>query len=257
MEASIPKNSAEQFNPIAANYAVSPVHREGPSLDALVRLAKPITSDVVLDIATGTGHTALALAPLVESVVGIDIADGMLAEARKLSAERAVGNVTFQKAAADALPFADGSFTLVTSRLAPHHFHHLERFLEESQRVLRPGGRTIVADQVSPTPESKDWINRWEQIRDPSHYDQRTPEEWRRLAESAGFHWTAAEIVHYRLEFDWWTKQANCSPERKAELQSHAANASPETRAAFGLEYSAMGQVLATRLPVLVVRLDK
>ncbi len=251
------KNSAEQFNPIAANYAASPVHREGPSLDALVGLTKPMTNDIVLDIATGTGHTALALAPLVQSVVGIDIADGMLAEARKLSAERAVQNVMFHRAAADALPFSDQSFTLVTSRHAPHHFHRLERFLEESRRVLKAGGRMVVADQISPTAESKDWINRWEQIRDPSHYDQRTPEEWQRLAESAGFRWSSAEIVHYRLEFDWWTRQANCSPERKAELRAHAGDASLETRAALAIEYSTDGEVLATRLPVLVVRLDK
>jgi ubiquinone/menaquinone biosynthesis C-methylase UbiE len=251
------KDSAEQFNPIASNYAESPVHREGPSLAALRRLAEPVSTDVVLDIATGTGHTALALAPLVAAVVGIDLADGMLAEATKLSRERAVPNIFFQKAAAENLPFPDESFTLVASRLAPHHFHDLGAFLAESYRVLRPSGRMVVADQVSPTAESKAWINRWETIRDPSHYDQRTPGEWQRCAEELGFVWRRTENVYYRLEFDWWVKQANCSLRQVGELSAHALLASSAIREALRIEFAADGQVLAHRLPVMVVRLEK
>jgi ubiquinone/menaquinone biosynthesis C-methylase UbiE len=251
------KDSAEQFNPIASNYADSPVHRQGPSLAALRRLAEPVSSDVVLDIATGTGHTALALASLAAAVIGVDLADGMLAEGIRLSRESAVPNISFQKAAAENLPFPDESFTLVTSRLAPHHFRQLNAFLAESFRVLRPGGRMVVADQVSPTAESKAWINRWETLRDPSHYDQRTPREWRECVEKVGFRWGAEETVWYRFEFDWWVRQANCSPGQIDELSAHARLASPAVREALRIEFAADGQVLAHRLPVMVVRLEK
>jgi ubiquinone/menaquinone biosynthesis C-methylase UbiE len=251
------KESAEQFNPIAQNYAESPVHREGPSLGVLLRLAEPRDTDVVLDIATGTGHTAMALAPSVNSVVGIDLAERMLAEANRLSRERTLANVFFQRASAENLPFPDKEFTLVTSRLAPHHFRQLKDFLSESHRVLQPGGRLVVADQISPTRETKDWINRWETIRDPSHYDQRTPEEWRKLAERAGFAWATAETVFYRLEFEWWVKQANCSAECVEKLREHARQATPAVRSALRLAFNETGQVLEHHLPVMVVRLEK
>ena len=56
-----------QFSRAADMYAVSE-HRAGSDLDALIEFAEPVSDDVVLDVATGAGHVALALAPLVSSV---------------------------------------------------------------------------------------------------------------------------------------------------------------------------------------------
>ncbi|WP_420446934.1 class I SAM-dependent methyltransferase [Candidatus Poriferisodalis sp.] len=63
-------------------YAVSE-HRTGSDLDALIEFAEPVSDDVVLDVATGAGHVALALAPLVSSVVAADLATGMVDKARE------------------------------------------------------------------------------------------------------------------------------------------------------------------------------
>jgi ubiquinone/menaquinone biosynthesis C-methylase UbiE len=70
--------SQNQFGKNASNYATSHVHKSGPSLSVLIDLAEPVSTDIVLDVATGTGHTAIALAPFVEKVTGLDVTPRML-----------------------------------------------------------------------------------------------------------------------------------------------------------------------------------
>ena len=123
-----PRSSKDQFNANADKYAVSDVHRAGPSLPVLLALARPVQTDQALDVATGTGHTALAVARFVAKMTGIDIAPKMLAQARLLAAEQAVSNCAFMEGSAEKIPLADGQFTLVTARHAPHHFHEVGLF---------------------------------------------------------------------------------------------------------------------------------
>ena len=106
----------KQFGAHAAGYATSPVHAKGASLQRLIDLVQPEKHWRALDVATGAGHTALAFAPHVAEVTASDITDEMLAEAEKLARARGLANVIFAKADAMALPFADSSFELVTSR---------------------------------------------------------------------------------------------------------------------------------------------
>jgi ubiquinone/menaquinone biosynthesis C-methylase UbiE len=167
-------SSREQFNKQAALYATSTVHRSGPSLLALVEMAEPKAIDVALDVATGTGNTAFALAPYVGRIIGLDISLGMLGQARNRAREEKLTNIEFKEGSAEEFPFADRSFSLVVSRHAPHHFRNLEKFLGEVRRVLLPDGRFVLADQISPSSRVSDWLEKWEQVRDPSHFRQRS-----------------------------------------------------------------------------------
>ena len=72
----------------AAFYATSAAHTDKAVLDRVVELAQPWPGAVVLDVATGTGHTAFALAPQVRRVVGTDVTPEMLEQGRMLKAER-------------------------------------------------------------------------------------------------------------------------------------------------------------------------
>ncbi len=92
-----PRSSKDQFNANAEKYAVSDVHRAGPSLPVLLALAQPVPSDQSLDVATGTGHTALAVARFVAKTIGIDIAPKMLEQARRLAAEQAVSQLRIHR----------------------------------------------------------------------------------------------------------------------------------------------------------------
>lgn len=132
-----------QFAATAAAYVNSEGHARGDDLAILVRLARPAASDRALDIATGGGHAALALAPLVSEVVATDLTVEMLEAARAFISEQGARNVRFEVADAEQLPFPDAAFDIVTSRIAPHHFPQPELFVQEAARVLRPGGRFV------------------------------------------------------------------------------------------------------------------
>src|SRR5262245_42159305 len=104
----------------AAFYATSTVHKDKAVLDHLVELARVKPTDRVLDVATGTGHTAFAFAPHVREVVATDITPEMLVEGEKLNAELGMRNVEFRIADAHDLPFEDEAFDVVTCRRAAH-----------------------------------------------------------------------------------------------------------------------------------------
>ncbi len=250
------RSSKDQFNANADKYAVSDVHRAGPSLPVLLELAQPTQDDESLDIATGTGHTALAVARFAAKTIGIDIAPKMLEQARRLATEQGVSNCTFLEGSAEKIPLADGQFTLVTSRHAPHHFHDAGSFLSEVRRVLRPGGRFVMADQVSPSAEVFDWVDYWERTRDPSHFIQRATDQWHEETDKAGLRWVKDRLVPYRLVFDWWVKQAGCAESVIAALVDHAAKAPQSVREMLKLEFDPAGRVTAFEEPMLVVRLE-
>jgi ubiquinone/menaquinone biosynthesis C-methylase UbiE len=251
------RSSKDQFNANADKYAVSDVHRAGPSLPVLLALAAPVGSDLSLDVATGTGHTALAVARLVAKTIGIDIAPKMLEQARRLAAEQAISNCTFMEGSAEDIPLPDRQFTLVTARHAPHHFHRAAAFLSEVVRVLAADGRFVMVDQITPSAETYDWVDYWERTRDPSHFMQRTVEQWRELVVKAGLRWVEHQIVPYRLEFDWWVKQAGCAEAVVSALVEHAAQAPQSVRDSLQLEFDSTGRVLAFQEPMLAVRLEQ
>jgi SAM-dependent methyltransferase len=250
-------SSSEQFNKQAALYATSPVHRLGPSLAVLVEMAAPEAADVVLDVATGTGNTALTLAPQVSKVVGLDVASAMLDQARTRAEAENVRNVEFVSGSAEELPFQEEQFSLVVSRHAPHHFHHLDKFLGEVRRVLKPGGRLVVADQISPSAQVVEWVDRWEQTRDPSHFRQRTITEWRELTAAAGLSWIQDQLVVYELPFGWWVKQAGCEEKTVQQLRQLAEKTDELVRREMGIKFGPSGEVLSFGEPMLVVRLLK
>jgi ubiquinone/menaquinone biosynthesis C-methylase UbiE len=246
-------SSDTQFNANAEKYAASHVHKFGASLPVLLEMAQPVSTDRALDVATGTGNTALTIAPFVSSVIGLDMAVKMLEQAKKRALEEGFTNANFFEGSAEALPFADSSFGLVVSRHAPHHFRDVPKFLSEVSRVLEPGGRFVMADQVTLLAQNKSWIDEFQRTRDPSHVMQRTIEEWQELARDAGLSWITHQVVPYRLEFAWWTQTSGCTPERFAKLIELLEHAPNEIR----LEHKPDSSPLAHHEPMLVVRLEK
>jgi SAM-dependent methyltransferase len=244
-------SSDTQFNANAEKYAASHVHKFGASLPVLLEMAQPVLTDRALDVATGTGNTALTIAPFVSSVIGLDMAVKMLEQAKKRALEEGFTNANFLEGSAEDLPFDDSSFSLVVSRHAPHHFRDVPKFLSEVVRVLEPGGRFVMADQVTLEAPNKSWIDEFQRTRDPSHFMQRTIEEWQELARVAGLSWTTHQIVPYRLEFDWWTEASGCTSERLVKLIELLEHVPDEIR----FERKPDGSPLAHHEPMLVVRL--
>ncbi|HXR10730.1 MAG TPA: methyltransferase domain-containing protein [Gaiellaceae bacterium] len=128
----------------------------------------PRGDERALDVGTGAGALAFALAPLVREVVGVDRVPELLALAR----ERATlfGNATFVEGDAAGLPFDDASFDLAGTLRTLHHVPHPESVLAELGRVTRPGGRILVVDQIAPSdPLEAIALDRFERARDASH----------------------------------------------------------------------------------------
>jgi len=119
----------ERFGKYAASYTAPWHNAAGPDLELIARLVGDHPLWVALDIATGGGHTALAVAPHVARVVATDITAPMLGAAREFVLSRGAGNIDFALADAEDLPFPACSFDLVTCRIAAHHFPDPARFV--------------------------------------------------------------------------------------------------------------------------------
>jgi SAM-dependent methyltransferase len=211
----------QQFGRAAADYAACSVHASGPSLARMLALAAPEPGWRALDVATGAGHTAMAFAPHVASVVATDITAEMLAEARRLSAQRGLANVTTARADAAALPWDDASFELVTCRLAAHHFGDPPAFVTETWRVLVPGGTFLLVDNVSPDAgATAAAYNAFETLRDPSHSRCLGLGEWLQLLRGAGFVDMRYECIDQDIEFGAWTERMRCDAATVARLEA-------------------------------------
>jgi ubiquinone/menaquinone biosynthesis C-methylase UbiE len=134
----------KQFDAIAGNWDTmrDPTHL-APYDAALAAVDSPPVR--ALDLGTGTGQGAFAIArrfPQSE-VVGVDLADAMLAEARRKTPPELAERVRFENGDASSLPFPDGTFDLVAhANMIP--------FFDELARVLAPGGQAVFAFSVGP-----------------------------------------------------------------------------------------------------------
>ena len=127
----------KRFGETAQLVAEQQDRRAAETGERLRRLLTLTGEERALDVGTGAGALAIALAPLVREAVGVDVVPELLAEARK----RAPANVELVEADATALPFEPDSFDLVSTARTLHHVARPELVLAEMNRVLRPGAR--------------------------------------------------------------------------------------------------------------------
>jgi SAM-dependent methyltransferase len=234
----------EQFGGAAEAYVASATHAGGDDLTQLVAWAEGGPDRIALDVATGGGHTALALAPLFGRVVASDLTPAMLEAAAKHARERGVDNVAFQLAEAESLPFPGGTFDLVACRIAPHHFPDVGRFVAEVSRVLRPGGVFLLEDSVAPeSAEAAAFLNRVERLRDPTHVRTLSEPEWREQVGRAGLTLEHVRVFRKTHLFTEWTGRSRTSPEDRRELIRAFGEASPAIRRALAIENDPGGNV--------------
>ena len=115
---------------------------------ALLDAAQLAPGMQVLDLASGTGDPALAVATSVGPeghVTATDLSPGMLATAEANARDAGLSNLTFHVADAEDLPFPDAHFDVVLSRIGAMYFVDIQRALAEIRRVLKPGGRVALS----------------------------------------------------------------------------------------------------------------
>lgn len=195
------------FGRNAESYAISTVHAKGASLQRLVELSQPQPDWLVLDIATGAGHTAFAFSPLVRKVSATDMTLEMLIQTALGAEARGFKNIEIAFAEAESLPYPNDYFDLVTCRIAPHHFSDIGAFVRESGRVLQPGGVFAVVDNVIPEGVSGAYVNAFEKLRDISHGRCLSMPEWQQAIENAGLQIEHEETFRKQMSFNFWAQR--------------------------------------------------
>ena len=146
-------------------YRASPTHASDPDLDIVVEMCEPRAGKKILDVASGGGHVTRRLRERGAEVVSLDPSPGMHADVL---------------APAEHIPFADGSFDCVVTRIAPHHFAEIGEAIGEMARVTN--AEVVIEDTLYMSEEHEEA----EKLRDPSHVRSYSEEEWRELLERRG-----------------------------------------------------------------------
>lgn len=206
----------DQFTRQAAGFAALPAHSDRDALRLCCELARLGPDDTVLDVACGPGILACALAATARHVTGLDLTPAMIAQARQRQQEAGLANLSWEIGDGHALPFADGAFSLVTSRYAFHHLLDPRAMLAEMRRVCAVGGRLLLID-ATPTAATQEAYDAMETLRDPSHTSALTLDQMRGLGQQLGL--SEQAIGGYRLEV-----------ELEAQLRAAACPAGAEER---------------------------
>ncbi len=164
-------------------------------------------TDVVLDVAGGSGRLGRYLAERASFAVIADLTPEMLATGAVSAAEEGARNVLFTEGDATRLPFPDAQFDVVVCRFAFHHLDDPGLASQEMARVCRPGGLVAVIDMLAEDSALAARRDELERIRDPSHTRALAREELIGLLQEAGI---AAELVaerHRTLDAVRWIEQ--------------------------------------------------
>ncbi len=189
----------DQFTRQATPFSTSAAIKDEAVLRLVVEFAGAGPQDTVLDVACGGGLVVCAFARAVRHATGIDLTPAMLDRARALAAEQGLTNVSWKQGDVLPLPYADGSFSIVTSRFAFHHLLEPGAVLREMARVCASGGTVMVVDSA-PAADKAAAFNRLEKLRDPSHVRAMPLAELQGLFHAAGL--PEPRLTGYRLESD-------------------------------------------------------
>ncbi|HWO93713.1 MAG TPA: class I SAM-dependent methyltransferase [Dehalococcoidia bacterium] len=226
-----------RFAPTAVNYVRSAIHAQGDDLPKLAALAERLQPALVLDVATGGGHTALAVAPHARHVIAYDLTREMLQAAREYIAARGAPNVVLVEGDAAHLPFASGAFDLVTCRVASHHFADVPAFCREAARVLRRSGSLAIVDILGHEDATFDeFLHDIEVRRDPSHVRNLPPSAWRRILREAGFSVSTIETFRRLHDYEDWMERQHVPPNTRVEIARDMLAAPPSVREHYRIE---------------------
>jgi len=219
------------FGSKAINYRLSSTHSNLIDLERMIDFLKPKPDDMVLDVATGAGHTAVAFARNKCSVVAIDITKEMILEAKKTLLHSNVYGVEFLEADVHRLPFKDETFDIVACRFAAHHFYNIQKALQEMCRVLKPKAKLYVLDcSVIDGEEIERQINRLEVLRDNSHVCSYSKRQWIDLLKSLPVKIDYINLIKTQYKLPEWFDRMGTSADNRQKIFELLNNLSKDSK---------------------------
>lgn len=229
--------TASQFGAHARAYVTSAVHASGADLERIAARAARERPARALDLGTGGGHVAYALAQAAGAVTAVDLSSDMLSAVATEAERRGLRNIETVRAGAEDLPFCDGRFDFVASRYSAHHWRDVAAGLREARRVLHPGATAFFIDIVAPeTPAFDTHLQAVELLRDVSHVRDYSVAQWHELLANAGFSAPKPVLWRLRMEFAKWTRRIGTPPPLAEAIRLLQQKADDATRARFGIE---------------------
>jgi ubiquinone/menaquinone biosynthesis C-methylase UbiE len=236
----------DTFSHSAVRYLSSTDHQSGPDLEMIREIASQRFPSVTVDVATGAGHALRAVCPFSGSCAALDLTMEMLQVAREHLTGAGLTNVRFIQSAADHLPFTESTVSLLTCRIAPHHFQSVPGFLDEVARVLEPEGRCVIIDTISPDESESDrFINEVDQQRDPSHVRSHTLRQWLGFFEKAGLETISVEFFERNHPFLEWAARTGLDEDEIKALEKRFQTAPSDIRKKFKVELDDEGKVVS------------
>ena len=243
-----------QFSRRAERYRTSEVHARGEDLSWIVTEASLKGTERVLDVGTGAGHTAFALASGARTVMGVDLTEKMVESAASLAEEHGVVNVQFIVSDAVRLPFPSNHFDLITCRFAAHHFTAPDVAMAEMSRVLRPGGQILMVDHIAPDkPELDAYINHIDWLRDPSHVREWNVSEWLERFQTVGVMANVSREWDLHMEVSWWLEQSAPTEDHRRQIEQMFREADRITRDTFRIELGEDGYPVSFALKCVLM----
>jgi len=155
------------------------------AMQMLVEMSAVKQDDIVLDVACGSGLVACAFARIAQHVTGVDLTEKMIEQAKIHQSKLGLTNLSWDIGTVSSLPYGSNSFSTVITRYSFHHFIEPTLVLNEMLRVCKPNGVVLIADVALPAKKA-DAYNHMEKLRDPSHTQALSFDDWEKLLNSSG-----------------------------------------------------------------------
>jgi ubiquinone/menaquinone biosynthesis C-methylase UbiE len=183
---------------------------------------QPSGDERALDVGTGAGALAFALAPHVREVIGVDLVPELIERGREYAKGR-YENVELVEGDIVHLPYERGEFDLVCERAVLHHVPRPELVIAEMTRVTRRGGRLLVIDQLAPIdPLVSIELDRFERARDPSHTRLLSDGDLRAFFEANNLVLVRSRVEQHERELEPYLDLSGCEGEERDRVRSLA-----------------------------------
>lgn len=205
--------------------------------ESVVCLLKPDLGAHILDIATGAGDTAFALAESGCTVTAVDSSSKAIERCKQNALERKISAVQAEVMDAESLSFPNLKFDGVTCRLATHHFANVPLVLRQIANVLKLDAPVIIGDRLSPDePQFGEFLAKIGKLRDKTFTRIFTLDEWKKLMLENGLKVIDYKITKDTIDATRWLERSPLSDEEKQRIHQAFIDSTEETKQYFRVE---------------------